>query len=375
MTTNLESELIIACARTTPTAADLTDIARLLEGAIDWERLIELATAHNLAPLLYANLLRVGGAPPAELDRLRRHVQQGTQFNLRLVSELLRLLDLFSARGIEAVPYKGPVLAAEIYGDIGLREIGDLDIFIHKRDFARAKQVMLAAGYQPHPCQVDRPDAAYLRRHHDYPFIGVEHGMVVELQWGVMQVPFVFPLHFEAWWQDVVTARLFGRTICSLPPESLLLILCMHGAKHMWSRLSWVCDIAELLRAHPQIDWDTVLERARVAGCQRMLRLALLLAHDILGAGLPAYIAERAEADATARALACQVGRQIRQALPVAEPSQDETPFFYLRMMERMRDKCWLCLYCYRSLFHPQRVWRIYGFRLLKYLIGIGDGS
>jgi len=35
---------------------------------------------------------------------------------------LLKLLDLFENHGIPAVPFKGPVLASSIYGDLSLRQ-------------------------------------------------------------------------------------------------------------------------------------------------------------------------------------------------------------------------------------------------------------
>src|SRR3712207_8653927 len=40
-----------------------------------------------------------------------------------------------------------------------------------------------------------------------------------------------------------------------------LLILCVHGTKHIWGRLSWICDVAELLRTQPDMDWEYVLDR------------------------------------------------------------------------------------------------------------------
>jgi hypothetical protein len=31
-------------------------------------------------------------------------------------------------------------------------------------------------------------------------------------------------------------------------PEDMLLFLCVHGGKHQWTRLAWICDVAEFIR-------------------------------------------------------------------------------------------------------------------------------
>jgi hypothetical protein len=57
-----------------------------------------------------------------------------THYNLFLEKELLTLLDTFKANNIMAVPFKGPLLAVAIYGDMLLRECGDLDFLIKRKD-------------------------------------------------------------------------------------------------------------------------------------------------------------------------------------------------------------------------------------------------
>jgi hypothetical protein len=59
----------------------------------------------------------------------------------------------------------------------------------------------------------------------------------------------------------------------------------------------------------------------------------------------------------------------------ISEEPVDAKPFFYLRMMDRLSDKIHVCLYCSRSLLHPRRFWRVYGFEPLKHLLGVGNGD
>src|SRR5207253_975904 len=80
---------------------------------------------------------------------------------------------------------------------------------------------------------------------------------------------------------------LAGRPWPAFAPARLLLILCVHGANHCWLRLNWLCDVAELLRRNPALDWPALAAEAERWGCRRILTLGLLLAHDLLDAPLP----------------------------------------------------------------------------------------
>ena len=48
--------------------------------------------------------------------------------------------------------------------------------------------------------------------------------------------------------EEVATA---GTTFRTLPADVLLVALCVHGAKHVWERLGWIVDVAELIAAAP----------------------------------------------------------------------------------------------------------------------------
>ena len=50
-----------------------------------------------------------------------------------------------------------------------------------------------------------------------------------------------------------------GRKVKTLSPEDLLLVVCIHAAKHAWTRLCWLRDIAAVRQQ--QLNWDLVLER------------------------------------------------------------------------------------------------------------------
>ncbi len=118
-----------------------------------------------------------------------------------------------------------------------------------------------------------------------------------------------------------------------------MLVLCAHGAKHLWERLEWICDVAELLRRVPLSDGDGLLERARALGAERMLLLGLRLAVDLLGAPLPERLQRNVAANPVVAALAEQVRERLFRHTPGALPDPWELRAFHLRVRERWRDR------------------------------------
>ena len=85
-----------------------------------------------------------------------------------------------------------------------------------------------------------------------------------------------------------------GRRSSGYESRDQALMLCMHGSKHVWSRLIWICDVAQLLISSPDLDWKEVIEEANQSGLWRSLALGVLLAHRVAGAdsssGCPAAL-------------------------------------------------------------------------------------
>ena len=59
-----------------------------------------------------------GSCSQSDLGRLRKSFRSNVQRYLLLTAELLKLLDLFAVHGIDAIAFKGPVLAAAVYEDL-----------------------------------------------------------------------------------------------------------------------------------------------------------------------------------------------------------------------------------------------------------------
>ena len=146
-----EHELLLCCARTSRTPEIAAQIGTLLREGMDWEYLLRAANVHGVASLLYWHLDAAcsEAVPENVFGRLRDHFRSNGLHNLFLTGELLRLLNGFGAHGILAVPYKGPALAASVYGNLALRRFVDLDIMVRRRDVPKGKEVLASLGYRP----------------------------------------------------------------------------------------------------------------------------------------------------------------------------------------------------------------------------------
>jgi hypothetical protein len=348
-----EVELLLLCARPRMGSERAARVETLLQEDINWDYLLKTAQEHGLMPLLYWNLNATcpEAVPKAAFNQLRHRFRKNAQRSVFWAGELLRLLNLFETHGISAVPFKGPSLAASIYGNLALRQFGDLDILVREQDVLKAKDLLLSQGYRSEYKHKEnrRQEKAVLRSWGEYPFMHDSNGLRVDLHWKIGPEYFSFPLKPERLWERLEPTSLAGKEVLALSPEDLLLILCMHGTKHLWQALELICAVGEMIRVSEGLNWARIMEQARELGGERMLFLGLFLASNLLGATPPDEVLQRALADPPVRALAAQVrGQLFREA--DNPPNIFEEALFYLRARERLYHRV---RYCIRRTLTP----------------------
>lgn len=281
--------LIVACARAHPDAAAQQRISECADRVDDWDKVIDLAVRHGLSALLYTNLQFA--CPQAVPERARGALRERSRAlaaaNVILSAKLLRLIAAFETAGIATIAFKGPALAEALYGNVGLREFHDLDLLVHERDLAAAWDLLLTHGYVP-PIPWEGGHTQQLRRYDcECQFLSRDGNHGVDLHWHIAPRHFRFGVAAETLWLDTAPVRVAGGMVRTFGPESLLLVLAVTTAKHHWDRLNCICDIAELIRQHAALDWDSVWRNARACGIARILDVTLRLAHVLMDAPVP----------------------------------------------------------------------------------------
>lgn len=319
---HVEAHLLLALAR--PELASPNEITRLLRRGIDWDRMIDLTVEHDVVPFVYDHLKSTFSTlvPSAVLEATRAIYLHQLRRSIQIRGELPRVLAHLDAHGVDALPFKGPVLAALAYPGSHLRTFTDLDLLVRRDDVDRAVTALAEAGFEeknPLPPNYETTWQSYFPWH---PPHGNANGYVrgqgtsgalhVDLHWGLASRYFLFPMEPEGLWERSASVTLEGGfTVRTFSPEDTLLFQCMHAAKDAYNRLSHVCDIAALVRAYPTLDIDWVLEKAGALHGRRMVLLGLQVSHDLLDASLESGTpCPQGETDATAR-----MARRVKAAL------------------------------------------------------------
>jgi len=166
--------------------------------------------------------------------------------------------------------------------------------------------LLLADGYALAKPLTAEQQELLLRTQHNLQFTKDNRRLIVELHWEVAPHLFASTVQGETLWNDLVDFELNGTTVKTFSADDLLFSLCVHGSRHLWERLGWICDIAELI-SRRDLDWTALLERASRADSERMFLLGLHLAETLLDAPLPPEVRLRCEADKRLEPLAANI--------------------------------------------------------------------
>jgi len=216
-----------------------------------------------------------------------------------MASTLVQLLTAFRQAGIQAIPFKGPVLAVSAYGDLNVRRFGDLDILIRPRDAGDARRLPLAQGY-----------ASRLELDWQHSFSHPQTAMAVDLHTAFALLAFPIHVDFDRVWHRRRPCWLRGQRVMAMSSEDTVLVLCIQVAKDGASnrlQLAKVADLAAHLRSTPQLNWRDVLRQSRRMRIRRILNVGLVLAGNVVGADVAAAADLRPERDRRARMLANQL--------------------------------------------------------------------
>ena len=344
-----EFELLCACSGVELSLERSGRIANCTASEINWDELLRQAEHHGVAPLLARNLRAHGRGVPANIEQsLRSGFEANIRRNLWFASELVRILQHFDEKAIRTVPYKGPVLAESVYGDLALRRFSDLDFLVAPSDFSRAKQALGELGYEPSVSLTPAAERMVLQTGYELSFDSAAGKYLVELQWGLLPHFYSVDLSANDLLQRSGRTVLGGKEVPSLSPEDLLLVLCLHAAKHFWMRLIWISDIAETLRSQT-LDYGVVFSRARELGIVRVLGVSFWLARNVLGSAIPQQAEDLVGADPQIEVLGKLFAGRLASS---ATYDFESTEYFrlVLALRERRRDRV---RYLWRLVWTP----------------------
>lgn len=281
-----EDKLLLCCARKNIDPKNKDKILALTQKTLNWDYLLKLAAKHKLNQLLYFQLNSIcpERVPDKILDQLRDDFQGNAHNNLLLTGELIKILEEFDSNGICAIHYKGPSLALLAYDSLSLRQFVDIDIIVNKLNTKKVTELMIMLGYRLESYPKGMDESLYFETQTEHKFINKKSKVVVEIHNKVQGHFFYLPDNHEFLYREnsLKILEINNYPIKTFSIENYILLLCIHCARHDWSRISWICDIFELAESH-EINWQEVIKQAEKLYVKRILLVSLFLTSDLLG--------------------------------------------------------------------------------------------
>ena len=342
--------LLLLCARPTLATLDSERLSLLAEGVEDWNILIQQAQNHRITPLLYKHLNR--HCPASVPESAMQHIQHlfiaNMNRNIFLIEAMAEVLEILKSNNITTLVFKGPALAVDAFGNPDMRQFDDIDLIIPKDQILKAQEILIAENYEPQLSLSPNQVKAYLQSQRDWVFIHKKTGVILDINSTItpryFQVPFPSDLHTSS-----RTISIAGHKANTLSVENLLQTLLVHGTYHQWTRLSWLSDVAALLKTHHDINWSNIHKQSDKMHCKRMVNLGLLLADNLLQTKIPENIKEKALNDPATVKLRDQIEERFTTVEDISQ-STVRKYYFHISVRERFIDKL---LYIIRFVFVP----------------------
>lgn len=338
-----EIELLLLCARGSLDSAAIEKIKSIIKETIDWEYLVETAYVHKVHLLLYQSLKNAcqESVPNDALVKLEHEYTTNSMRSLLITGKLVSILKLLKDNNIPAIPFKGPVLAEMAYGDLALRQFGDLDILVNKENALNAIKI-----FEDHGLRLDinlnkKQLSAYAAKKNSIGLISSISGLAVDLHWEMSGSYTYYTLLLDSIKNNFVHVTIAGKKVLQPCTEDLLVYLCLNGARDCWQDMESLSSIAGLIQSHDGLDWIKVRHLSERMRCQRILHLGLFLVCDLFDVILPEDIMKLVKKDSALPRLALMVYNNLFSKYNGSSEFEINPKFsiFHFRVRDRWSEK------------------------------------
>jgi len=279
--TSIEQKILACSTELNPDPREQQRMRQLMSVDMDVDHLINIAKREGLAGMLYKSLMKSGMLETLghqQRERLQSLYSQTVFYNLKLIHDLKGILHLLNQKKIKVVLLQGIALLQPIYGDIGLRPLTDVDLWILKKDYPSLISILSSQGYEREPLYPNtfRKGSTIFDLHTHIPWadrIKASEMLLAKSQEDIYHATQV--IKFEG--QEALCFKQYDQ----------VLFLSLHALKHYVSRLIWLVDIKSLLARWKRSDWEALMNRARELGQEKALSYIFLLLVHLFDFHLP----------------------------------------------------------------------------------------
>ena len=268
---SIEQKILACSADLNPDLYQQQRMRHLMSHDIDVDHLINMAIREGLSGLLYKSLLKSSMLETLghiQRERLQSLYYQTVVFNLKLIHDLKEVLHLLNQKNIQVVLLQGISLLQQIYDDIGLRPMTDIDLWALEKDYPGLISILRSQGYQRdtvYPNTFRKGSTTFDLHTH---ILWADRIKARELLLSKSQ---------ESIYQDTRIIHFEGQEALCLSRYDQVLYLSLHALKHNVDRLIWLVDIKNLLADWKRSDWEGLMNRARELGQEKTISYIFFL--------------------------------------------------------------------------------------------------
>ncbi|HEX8646035.1 MAG TPA: nucleotidyltransferase family protein [Thermoleophilaceae bacterium] len=215
--------------------AQLRDRARAAVAGADFHQLALGLQRRRLLPLIGSRVLEAAGdlCPPEFAATVEAARREARARGLSVEAATRQAAERLGEAGIRALPLKGPLLAEEAHGDVGLRDTSDVDLLVPRERLAEAAELLAGEpfGEPQDPLRGNGlPDLHLALRSQRRPSI--------EIHWRVH------------WYEEAFSADMLARArpgpdgLLRAVPDDLLASLLLYYARDGFHGVRLAADIA-----------------------------------------------------------------------------------------------------------------------------------
>lgn len=258
--------------------------------ATDWNAFWREVNHHDLQPLLLHAIQceYIQNVPPQYVRQVKAIRQAIAIKNTHLTQTLLAVLQKLEFHGINVMPFKGPILALQVYQSLAQRRFCDLDLLVDQTDFERTKEIFIKAGYV---LNIDEEWSAHL--------IHPQTNINIDLHHQITESYFPTTLNFRHLFHRSCPYHYVGHAIQILSPEDTFVFLGIQLAKdahHQQKFLKKAYDLA-LLITRINFSWEDAIAYSKSMNGKRLVLFSLYIVHQILSVELPDWITQKIKND------------------------------------------------------------------------------
>ncbi len=279
-----EHKILAGAADFDPAEGDLQKIRGYMSTVTDTNHLIDLAVKEGLAGFLYKSLLKAGlleTLNPPHKQRLYTAYYLTIRHNLKLIHALNEILKPLMQKQIQVILMQGISLLQQVYRDIGLRPMTDLDLWVLPIHYSGLADCLVSQGFKSNSL---------------YPQTFKKGEVILDIHthflWGdrIKSRDLLINIGQEEIFKEARLINVNNTAVLGLNPSDQFLYLSLHALKHNLERLIWLVDIKSLVAEWELSDWQALMIRAEQLGQQATLFYILFLITKIFKLNLPPEI-------------------------------------------------------------------------------------